>query len=468
MFQSGILRTRLIGVSAFALVVIGGCEDGVGQGNDAAVLDGGPTDGPMVELDGSVPDEDAGRREGDGGESDAGVCECTCTHYVSPDGTAGGDGSEGSPWSLAHAAAMASPGDTVCVAAGDYGDTSLRLDTSGEPDRPIRFVGYRATPFDIELPTDHSTFVRGDAPDAATMPLLDGGDGTGDAIVINGDHIVLESLQIRRYDMGVRIHGDFVTLDNVIVSEQGNLSSASSYSGFGIFVFGDDVTLRRCFVEDAGAEGIKASGALRPVIRFTEVFAENASNPMDYYLLLTGDTRDALVEDSIVYRTPGLEHGGHGFTIKDQGTGNVFRRCHAFHTSLELNFGGVTGNTFEDCTLQGRDTSPGAWPAAIAVNNGAHDNLFRNIRVRDVWTAISFRDYDDGYTGPGGDRDLEATGIDNRFVNLVIEHANRIVGVTAGDPSFAAETRGNHFTTAPSTTSSAWRSSTSTAPISAS
>jgi hypothetical protein len=60
-------------------------------------------------------------------------------YVVAPDGDDGADGSERAPWrTLAHAASQVEPGATVLVRPGRY--RGMHLSTSGEPDRPIRFL----------------------------------------------------------------------------------------------------------------------------------------------------------------------------------------------------------------------------------------------------------------------------------------------------------------------------------------
>jgi hypothetical protein len=62
-------------------------------------------------------------------------------YWVSPHGNDAHTGIQAAPWqTLRKAAAQAAPGDTIFLRAGTYGET-LRPARSGEPDKPIRFVG---------------------------------------------------------------------------------------------------------------------------------------------------------------------------------------------------------------------------------------------------------------------------------------------------------------------------------------
>lgn len=64
--------------------------------------------------------------------------------------------------------------------------------------------------------------------------------------------------------------------------------------------------------------------------------------------------------------------------------------------------------------------------------------------IQDTWTAISWADYDDGYVGPGGDRDQVSMGYDNTFDNITIKNTNRILNV-GGGTNFNAWAKRNKF-----------------------
>ncbi len=386
---------------------------------------------------------------GAGSAISTGACPaegCGCTHYVATDGSKSNDGlSPTNPWSIKHAFSSAEAGDVVCIAAGDYGKVSLVVANSGTEAKPIRFFGYRSEPGDVIDLEGRSTFRRGDKLDPSAMPLLDGGDGTGNGIqILDRDFVEITNIQLTRYGQGVGARGDNLRLENVIAVSLGNQTVYEQYDGFGIRLQGDDGVITRCFVQDANAEAIKVYGARNAAITFSDVYAQNPANPTDYYFLLTGDTQNSVIEDSVGYRELGLKHGGHGFDMKDQATNNTVRRCRAVHTNFELNFSGVHHNTFEDSEVVGADTSPGEWHAVIALGNGAHHNTFRNIWVHKVWTAISLFDMDDGYVGPGGDRDEVATSSDNTFVNMLVTDANRVLNI-GGGTTYTASGERNYF-----------------------
>ena len=65
-----------------------------------------------------------------------------CTYHVSPDGNDAGAGTAGAPWAtLQYAADTAKPGDTVCLASGDYaGQGEIFFASSGTAEAPIIFA----------------------------------------------------------------------------------------------------------------------------------------------------------------------------------------------------------------------------------------------------------------------------------------------------------------------------------------
>ncbi len=143
------MRLALPLALAFCLL---GCDDGDGAdgGTDP---DGGARDGGGADAgDRDAGDVDAG--DVDAGDVDAGPMPSACalpapfddgvtyarTLHVSPTGTAGGDGSMGSPLdTIERAASMATPGTRILVAAGTYGP--IRLDgLAGADGQPIAIV----------------------------------------------------------------------------------------------------------------------------------------------------------------------------------------------------------------------------------------------------------------------------------------------------------------------------------------
>ncbi|VAW13077.1 Cytochrome c551/c552 [hydrothermal vent metagenome] len=367
-------------------------------------------------------------------------------YYVTTSGKSSNNGtSEAQAWSLEHAFFTAKAGDIIYVKAGNYGKKELLSRNPGSSGNPIKFIGYKNTPGDV-VSNQGSTFNYGESVNASKMPLLQSSNGQGKAITLHDRFIEIENFQITGYSHGIETisRATNIVLRNIVITKVGNQSNRNSYTGFGFNIEGNSTLLENCFVLNAGAEALKLFDSDNSRVNYCQVFADNPNNPTDYYFLLTGGTNNTKIENSYAERAQYLEHGGHGFDMKDLAENNTFRNCTAKRTNFELNFSGVRYNTIEDCSIYGVDTSPSNWHAVMAIFNGANNNLIKNMYIQDTWTAISWADYDDGYVGPGGDRDQVSMGYDNTFDNITIKNTNRILNV-GGGTNFNAWAKRNKF-----------------------
>jgi hypothetical protein len=343
-------------------------------------------------------------------------------YYVTTTGNGGNNGkTEATAWSLAHAFGTAKAGDVVHIKAGNYGASEFRINRSGASGNPIRFVGYSATPGDV-VANQGSTFNYGDNVNQAQMPLLDA-NSSGEGIVIGGAHVELQNFQVKDYSLGIRVTGNNVTLNNVVVVDMGN-QGVSNYDGFGVhFINTNNSLIQNSYIENATAESFKVNGGGNNRISYLEVRADNATSPTDYYILLS-NTSNNIVEDSRVERAGGLAHGGHGLTCKWNSKNNIFRRCQTVYTNIEMNFEDVTGNLYEDIQMQGQGR--GQWHTNINFRNGANNNTVRNITMNDVDYAFDFSDDNDGFT-PSPDTDAPAVGYNNRIENVSVNNATMLM-----------------------------------------
>ena len=366
--------------------------------------------------------------------------------YVATNGNSSNNGqSSSSPWSIEHAINMVNPGDVVFVKAGNYGNKELLFsNNNGNSGAPIKFIGYQNTPGDITS-SQGSTFNVGESVNANKMPLLNSSNGTGVAITVYNRHIEFENFQINGYGTAVTTISQATNLvfRNIIVTNIGN-QNVDNYDGFGFSVKGNNTLIENCFVQNTTAEAIKLFDSDNSRINYCKVYGTNATNPIDYYYLLTGGTNNTIIENSLADRAPGLRHGGHGFDLKDLAQNNTIRNCTARRTNFELNFSGVKNNVIENCFVYGVSTSPSDWHAGLVIFNGANNNLIKNMLIQDTWSAISWGDDDDGYVGPGGDRDEVSLGYDNTFENITVNNANRILNV-GGGTNYDAWARRNTF-----------------------
>lgn len=364
-------------------------------------------------------------------------------YYVTTSGSPSNDGlSEATAWSIEYAFETAVAGDVVYIKAGDYGNKQLVVDNSGNTNNPIKFIGYTNSPGDL-VSHQGSTFNYGESLNAAKMPLIRGAN-SGTGIFVPENNIEIENFQITKFGIGVISNGLNVVLKNIIIADQGNQSNYDAYDGFGFQIKGNNSLLENCSVLNMTAEAIRLYDSDNSRVNYCSVYADNPSNPTDYYYLLAGGTNNSVVENSYAERQPSLRHGGHGFDLKDLAENNIIRNCTAVRTNFELNFSGVKNNTIIDCNIYGVDTSPANWHAGLVIFNGANNNLIKNMYIQDTWSAISWADDDDGYVGPGGDRDEISMGYDNTFDNITIKNTNRILN-SGGGTQFNAWAKRNTF-----------------------
>ncbi len=351
-------------------------------------------------------------------------------YFVTVNGNAGNDGrSEATAWNIEYAFERAVAGDIVYVKAGNYGNLQLEPENSGNPSNPVKFIGYTNTPGDI-VSQNGSTFSYGDNVDANVMPLLiSAPENQRTAITVHEPYVHLENFQITKYSSGVMVHSpaNNFTAKNLIVVEMGTQYNYDAYDGWGLNIRSKNATLNDCFVLNAAAEAIKLYDSDYSKASHCSVYADNASNPTDYYFLVAGGTNNAILENCRAERKSGLKHGGHGFNIKNDGTYNTFKNCTAVNTAFELTYVGVHHNTIDGGSILGDHE----WSSVMSIIGGAHDNLIKDLFIKDTWTAITLATYNDRH---GADA---ALGVNNTFENVTVQNTDRILNVGGGTNIYA-------------------------------
>ncbi|WP_289040663.1 hypothetical protein [uncultured Zobellia sp.] len=353
--------------------------------------------------------------------------------FVSINGSASNDGlSETTSWDIEYAFQNAKAGDHVFIKAGNYGNVTLKPANSGTSDNPIRFIGYKNEPGDINS-NNGSTFTYGNNLDSNNMPLLKGNRinnvGQGSGIYNFHKHIEISNIQITHYAEGVFSSGEYTVLDNIIVTEIGDFNPAHTYPtstsnpslnyhGIGIKVSGDFSTIKNCFVLNAGAEGFRSTGCKYQTHLNNKVYSDSNVNPCDYYYLLALGAENNDLNNIYVERVGDLEHLGHGLVLKFQAKSNTIRNSTVKNTWLELSYSGVTENLFTNCLITGGPNNQGA----LLVANGAHHNTFSQCRVTKC-DGVCFADWDEDFSRG----DVRNAGHHNTFNECTFD--NNLAGV---------------------------------------
>ena len=352
-------------------------------------------------------------------------------YYVTTTGNDSNSGlSEANAWrTITYAASSSSPvspGDTVFIKAGDYGNEYVVFEKNGTATTQIIFEGYQSVPGD----NPDLEWEYGDALDASVMPLLDGGDrSTGTCIDIEVKYITLKNIQIQNYRVGIEAWDSHnLQISNIVTMNFGDINA--DYDGYAIDISGpaSNNTIENCSVLNSAAEGISIYGDNNHV-KNCRVYADDNStgdkSAADYYIHVGGNNNT--IENCYVERIGNLAHGGHGIDLKGENCENNLilnsvSKGMAWD-AFELRHRGVKHNTLENCTAIG---------SGYIIRDGASYNTIKNCKsINAASSAISiYDDIEDG--GP------TYCGRHNVFENCIFQNTgDYVIDFTYDLPSIA-------------------------------
>jgi hypothetical protein len=358
-------------------------------------------------------------------------------YYVTTLGSASNDGlTEETAWNIEHAFATAKAGDVVAVKAGNYGAVKLATSRAGSPENPIKFIGYKNTPGDIDAlngPTfsKDDWMVNGENFDSAMMPMLDwspqnnipvNGD---DAFFINHSYVEIHNFFARDYWIGVKVFAQNVTINNVILARLGNWDTNSNCwgsasvhgcdlnNGYGILLtYGaHNGVIKNSMVIDAGMEGVYIIDSNNILIENTHVYSINPGNGTDYYFNITNST-NSIMRDCYgerVHDQSGAHHG-RSLVLKCS-SNNLIENFHGHRSRIQIMK--ATNNTLRNIKNTGQY-------AEFQVIGESDDNIIENLRI-DGSYGISFW----AYKGEGecGLTSEHEAGSNNYFINPIVSNA---------------------------------------------
>ena len=227
-----------------------------------------------------------------------------CSRYVAANGDDAATGTAASPWAtVQHAARSVTPGDVVCVGAGEYGrDGEINLFTSGTPEAPIHIVAV-----DPEVSVVNAINIR---PGVSSLRLSGFRIATsgqwGLALWGENSDITVSDLEVRGPEVGIRLttgepdsNGVFGTVSDVTV-ERSSILHTSSHGVACVPGPCTGVVLHDLEVAASGATGIELHG--------DELTVEDSrihDNDGDGLVLSTGTT-SARVERCQLERNRGV------------------------------------------------------------------------------------------------------------------------------------------------------------------
>lgn len=371
-------------------------------------------------------------------------------YYVTTTGKSSNKGdTEAAAWSIQHAFNTAKAGDVIYIKAGNYGAQKLSTVRNGTIENPITFIGYKASPGDINV-TNGSTYSKtqwqqnGNTLPANQMPLLDNAPinnnppVTDKAFNISHSYISIENIMIQDYYDGVLINGGTnVKLKNVIAARLGNwnpnsncwgqpdLGGCDNRVGYGFHLQkAHNYLIENCLIIDAGHVGIDIIGTNNGVMTDSEVWSASSGNATDYNIILWGSSYNTFNKiRSYRYKGPNNSaHQGRALAVKCRSNFNVINGLDAENLRLQVYFES-NDNTFNDINLIGNNDSN---DSGVQIFGNANRNTFRNVKMTNG-SGIMFLG-DNAECISNGD---DPSGSDNYFINPTITNVVSGLGQAA-------------------------------------
>ncbi len=245
-------------------------------------------------------------------------------YYVSTRGSNSKSGtSKSNAWkTITYAASKARAGDVVYIKAGNYGKEYINMKYSGTTSKPIKFIGYKSSPEDI----NKMYYKRGGGSlKSGEMPLLNGVNKEKAAIRILGSkYIIIKNLQITKYDEGIDGNSSsaFNVFDNILVKDVGNSSA-----GYGIILnnlAGSNKILNTTII-NATNSLIRIYGDHNLIDNFKGYcdYGPNNGPATDYYVSIYKGSHN-IITNSYIERVGNIAHTGHGISVKASGRKSEF------------------------------------------------------------------------------------------------------------------------------------------------
>lgn len=306
-------------------------------------------------------------------------------YFVTPTGSPDNDGSNDTTeaWELQHALSTAAAGDVVWVKAGIYEGYYVQTN-NGTEGNLITFIGYTNSPYDILFP-----YKNGEPRDGSVYPLISEDRevenvGTGFGLRINGNYVRVKNFHAQYYSQSIRLQGANSIFGNLAAFDSGNFTSSSIYNGVGIQITAgcENSLFEDLYSENSAAEGISVYGSNNIFERPTVWADDTLINPPDYYFTLLGNASHNKINGAYIRRNANLFHGGHGLSVKSkEGNAqyNVFTNFEIYNTFLEIQFSNAAYNQF----INGKVINE--WDngnyGGVNIRNGAHHNLLQKVEI---------------------------------------------------------------------------------------
>jgi len=329
-------------------------------------------------------------------------------------------------------------GSTLWIKAYDYGNENIIMKTNGTADNPIKILGYKSTPGDIN--TMYYSYAKGVGLDVTEMPTLTGSKG-GIGINMQSHYVIWRNIQGRDYfrffineqgDVNEGIEGNII--DNCI----GHTNVDYGDSNGNLLGFKGMASTRNRLINSIGVNttmlGLSIGGYFG-LMENCKVYADELVNSSDYYISIRGGNH--IIRNNMVKRTGPNTHGGHGIALKSRARDNhekyVWKSEYTLienndviniQQAVHLSHKETKNNVVRDVRI----TNPDAYSSVIGISFlGSSNNIAENLTYdSDKGEAIKF-------TASNEDL-IYAYGANNNIVkNSIFAHGSVIVRVDEFD-----------------------------------
>lgn len=311
----------------------------------------------------------------------------TTIKYVDTVGGGNGD-SVGSPWSVSQANTAAA-GTTIYVKVGQYNGVTWNPNNNGTASNPIKFIGYKTTPGDLDNVWIKDVFDYVDTANANTYidptewPVFTGTNVVSSSgIRLTEDYIIIKNIQVEHYHYNIwSSSGNYISIQNTTAANGYDTIAANVGSGF---YYGNtrvfNIRTYKCVSFDNSGQNYYYRGENHLFENNSSWGGDNEGNrPVDYYL--NGyDCSFNIIKDNYVERSAALSHGGHGIGFKNSNTGCEYNlivgndvrglRGEIYYAAHQ----DTAYNVFKRNYTYGADGDS----AVLVARNGAHHNLYEN------------------------------------------------------------------------------------------
>ncbi len=347
-------------------------------------------------------------------------------YYVATNGSDGNNGTSlSSPFrTIQKAASVARAGSTVWVKAGNYGSENVSVGNSGTVSNPIKFIGYKNSPGDI----NSMYYKYGDGSlSASNMPLLDGKSrGSGTGFKISRNYVIVRNFQLTNYKIGIAGGGTGVIVENSLTRNMGN----NSQSGYGIYHSGSGVNNR--IIDCIAINGTMMNFNINTTFTLQkgcQSYSNEASGSYstDYYYSIRNSYNILL--NSYGKRDGKLAHTGHGCSVEQGYSYNEYNLIENLTSvnsisGLELRHGQTRYNVVRGLKSYEEGSGSGA-TGGVTFRDGTYGNVVENSVLKPTKGYRAFYFWDTKEQGTG-------VGSNNLIRNNVVINAGIQIQNTAG------------------------------------